>query len=714
MKVPMQRRLWITYILLFAAPILFMATVGYAFLSRVMIDKSRQEYQTLLVQNASTLENDIRRLTDISNQFRRTSWIEKIINLQGNSIDPNRVSAFDLIQYRQYIIACRESSSLVYELGLYFTRKDLVIATYGNSDFDFLINNAMRVENMDIVEWQILLDGLLLGRPLIKPGVTIYKYGIAHQKLLYLERIQPVGSTQPACVVFATIRTSDINRHLEAISMNGQNNISVADTEGRIFAVAGTEIRERTMSLEYVSAFTGWKYTIQVPEGVILRELNWVRNILLMIVMALLLICGFLSFAFSKRMSNPIKELVLLMGHQSLSHDEVTHLKEGIRSLLFKQSELSNNLKQQCARLKDSYIGMILTGSGSDADFILEELDAIDISLNRPYFQVAIIIRRSTQDTPLPPLDPETLERFLEKSSGDAVGFARRTSSNCVLLFNYSSKNDLEDMCTTLLDKVPDAVLALGGETCLAKEISTSCLRAVTISRYRCFAEGYRLIRYEDHATKMGLYYYSFEKEHSFAALLASSKGAEALRLVESLMDDNMKREDVAPDGVRNLLLNIAMNIARAVSKETTFYILPVTQLAAMTVEELQAYVRQAVTALCDINPEGAGQSPLLARIKEYVDNALRDPNLSLNMVADAFGVSPSFVSKLFKEKGTKHFHQYINEQRIDLAKPLLLLDEGLTVLEVAKLVGYENDITFRRQFKQFTGITPGVYRVSV
>ena len=662
MKSPMQRRLWVTYILFFLAPIVFMATVGYMYLSRIMTDKAGQEYLSMLNHNAVTLENYIRRLNDVSNQFARTTWIERIVNQQGDSLDFNRVTAFDLNQYHQNLVAIRESLSPVHELGIIFPRVDFVVATYGNSDFDFLINNAMRVRVLEAYDWLYILDNLVPGQPVLFPGVLIERYGIAQEKLLYFKRIQPAGSIRSDAIVFATIRVADINRHLGLISFYGQNNITVSDANDNVFAYASADIMGTMVGIYYTSGFTGWHYALHVPQAVILGGLMQVRNILLAFTISLLFVCGVISFTFSKRLPPYV-------------------------------------------RIRDSYISTILAGVDSDEDAVLSGLADIGINLNRQFFQVGFLMRRSFSGTPLPSLTTDKLEI----TQGKAVVFAKHAPSGYVLLFNYDSKNHLADIVTTLMDKVPDGTLALGGETESLKDVAVSCQRAVTISRYRYFMDGYRLIRYEDHAAKMGLYYYPFEKEYTLGNLLANEKRAEAQTLINDLVKDNTRREEMAPDGVRNLLVNVAMNIAR--TENSAIEILPINQLVNMTVEELLNYVHQAVETICQTDSSETGQNTLYIRMTEYVDTALRTPELSLTMVADAFGVSPSFVSKIFKEMG-KHFHTYINEQRISLAKPLLM-DTNLTILAIAKEVGYDNDITFRRQFKQFTGTTPKTYRES-
>jgi len=593
----MQKRLWVTYILLFVTPIILMATVGYLFLSSIMLNNARQEYQSLLNHNAASLEIHIQRLRYVANQFRRTFWVERIVNHQGYELNPSRISAYDLIHFRQHVIASGESLSLVSELGLFFPRKDLVIAHFGNSDFDFLINNAMYVEGWDLDKWEGVLHDLPLGVPIIAPGLTIQRYGHAHEKLLYIERIQPMNSLRPDCVLFATMRTTDINRHLEAISMSGQNHITIADSQGRVFAGVGIPTSDSAVTIEYTSLYTGWCYVMQIPQRVILRELNMFRNILLAFVVVLLLVCGLLSFSFSKRISKPIKELAVLIPPlappYSTPYDEVSSLRDGIKALLDKQEELSERLYHKSTQLKDLCMTMLLTGDGSDADIILKELSDINIFLDKPFFKVAVLSRCTRTNMPLPPLNVMEIERALESNAIVGLCLTKRTSSGCVLLVNYESEEAVAKLTTTLVNRVPNSVIKLGDETTMPSDIPKSYLKAISETR--------------------------------------------------------LARDD---------------------------------------------------------------RSVLMFRMKEYVDSFLCNPNLSLNMVANAFDVSPSFVSKMFKRKGDKHFHQYVNGLRIDLAKALLL-DSQLTMLEIARKVGYDSDVTFRRQFKLLTGVTPGIFRDS-
>ena len=74
------------------------------------------------------------------------------------------------------------------------------------------------------------------------------------------------------------------------------------------------------------------------------------------------------------------------------------------------------------------------------------------------------------------------------------------------------------------------------------------------------------------------------------------------------------------------------------------------------------------------------------------------------------FGLTPSYFSKMFKEKYNVSIPDYINIMRINQAKNLLR-DTAQSVQTIASAVGFTESSTFIRIFKKTEGITPGVYR---
>lgn len=86
--------------------------------------------------------------------------------------------------------------------------------------------------------------------------------------------------------------------------------------------------------------------------------------------------------------------------------------------------------------------------------------------------------------------------------------------------------------------------------------------------------------------------------------------------------------------------------------------------------------------------------------------------NLNLNNIAEHFSISPSYLSKKFKEKYGKGINDYLYEIRISHALHLLS-DTTLKVAEIAEMTGFQDSNAFIRIFKKYVGTTPGKYQVS-
>ena len=98
-----------------------------------------------------------------------------------------------------------------------------------------------------------------------------------------------------------------------------------------------------------------------------------------------------------------------------------------------------------------------------------------------------------------------------------------------------------------------------------------------------------------------------------------------------------------------------------------------------------------------------------IGEIASYI-NSNYNENLSLNMIADIFNYSPTYLSKIFKEVTGFTFVEYINNVRIKEASKLLL-NSKLNITEIASRTGYNSLTHFGRVFKKITGYSPLEYR---
>lgn len=89
------------------------------------------------------------------------------------------------------------------------------------------------------------------------------------------------------------------------------------------------------------------------------------------------------------------------------------------------------------------------------------------------------------------------------------------------------------------------------------------------------------------------------------------------------------------------------------------------------------------------------------------------DERLSLLKVARAAGVSPNYLSQKFKRVTGENFVAYINRQRVQKARALLL-NPKLRISEIAFAVGFQSLSQFNRVFKKLVRQSPTELRVSL
>lgn len=97
-----------------------------------------------------------------------------------------------------------------------------------------------------------------------------------------------------------------------------------------------------------------------------------------------------------------------------------------------------------------------------------------------------------------------------------------------------------------------------------------------------------------------------------------------------------------------------------------------------------------------------------------FIQKNYSNSDLSLNLVAELFFVSTSYLSKTIKNKTGHNFTDYLNKLRINRSIELLKSEKSYTIKEISDMVGYNSQHYFSRAFKNYTGKSPVQYKKEV
>jgi AraC-like DNA-binding protein len=89
-----------------------------------------------------------------------------------------------------------------------------------------------------------------------------------------------------------------------------------------------------------------------------------------------------------------------------------------------------------------------------------------------------------------------------------------------------------------------------------------------------------------------------------------------------------------------------------------------------------------------------------------------KDPDLTLNGLAESLNVHPNTLSQVINSKEHKNFYDLINEKRVQefMRVSASALSQQYTLLSLAFDCGFNSKASFNRNFKKYTGVTPSDY----
>lgn len=123
--------------------------------------------------------------------------------------------------------------------------------------------------------------------------------------------------------------------------------------------------------------------------------------------------------------------------------------------------------------------------------------------------------------------------------------------------------------------------------------------------------------------------------------------------------------------------------------------------------QELGDYVVKLYAAICQAEPIRTRMD--VQEIIRYIDGHYAE-DIYLEQLADMYGTSGKYLSRLLKNALGMPFQHYLANLRIARARELLAHTD-VPVLEVGLAAGFNTKTTFLRMFKKLEGVTPSEYR---
>ena len=115
------------------------------------------------------------------------------------------------------------------------------------------------------------------------------------------------------------------------------------------------------------------------------------------------------------------------------------------------------------------------------------------------------------------------------------------------------------------------------------------------------------------------------------------------------------------------------------------------------------------IQSVTDMGVSGEIRADIVSRAKAYIQSRYKE-YIGVNSIADHLGITPNYLSRLFREQTGMRMTDYLSRMRINKAKTLLV-SSGMTVKSIAEKVGYYSAKHFTKVFIKIEGMTPSEYQ---
>ncbi len=126
---------------------------------------------------------------------------------------------------------------------------------------------------------------------------------------------------------------------------------------------------------------------------------------------------------------------------------------------------------------------------------------------------------------------------------------------------------------------------------------------------------------------------------------------------------------------------------------------------------EISLLIYRLLTQLVSTNKTEIDNKGILyiSKAKEYITEHL-DEEITTGIIADELHISPTHLSRLFRQQTGFSPYDYVIAERINKAKEYLLTTDK-SITDIAYLTGFNSQANFIYCFKNHEGISPGRFR---
>ncbi len=676
--------------------------------------------------------------------------INTLIAQQGERRSPQ--SPYLNVQVVKRLSEVRFASSYVSGLYLYLLEDDYVLTPDGKYSseeyFQMLFSGG---GELTLEAWKEMH-----AQPFFSQYETLSVDPSSAQRKSFLLYGLPVGAaSQRSAVLGMELSIQNLNRLVTKSEWLSGAAVGIVDHAGNIISL-GNEAAEGLLSrvqlheggarmqleeidgqkvyvTDIASGVNDWRYISLVPQAVYLRPRNTLIATFAAVLGATLAIGLALSLLLARAHARPVKRLVQMMDAPKFAggykdENEYAVLERSIVSVKRENWALSELNRGQESTMRRRFLKSLLQGTLVDEYEIEGVLRECGMRLQGDRYALALFDLSGAQgaaEARYGALEEALQARLFAQLDGTSVLLE---DAACVILSVDAPAHARIRAC---LEAVIEAFETDNGP--LVACVSTPQTDAGGI--HAAYLECCELLEYTRLMGVHGVRFYEdmpgrsenkavnvLVAEEKVVNLLRAGQYPQAQKVLDEMLDETFSIGGMSIQAMKCNLYGLIYSLSRAIGTPQSAQQLPVLErlrpverlMVCKSVQDLRremnALLREMDEAVKASNPPRAEGAELLDGAAAFIQARYAQQDLSVSMVAEAMGVSPVAITRLFQRLLGMGTLDFIHHTRLQMAKQLLTGGER-SIREIAELTGYNNSVTFIRVFKKYEGVTPGQYR---
>ncbi|WP_159881988.1 helix-turn-helix domain-containing protein [Paenibacillus puerhi] len=591
----------------------------------------------------------------------------------------------------------------------------------------------------------------------------------------YIRRMPDVPADHPQGVLIIQVKEELLQKHIMTYATYSRSqSLFVLDSQDRIFihstdegaAGPSTEdkigldlIRKHEDSSgqyalksdngqSYIGVFhktmLGRTYISLLPENELLQQVGWIRWLTVSSVLVFLLLGMLLTFFSSRLVYNPIENLIKygekLQRGRGIDPrgNEIEFIQSCLGYLNEQAQALERYIQKTQPSLRNQLLKKLLKSSAVNRGSLADECAEFQIPTNGSFLVLVTRVENLFNEKRFMPNEnaivlfaiTNVIQELLAKSPMDGYVLEdNERESITILHFSEGlSREQMADMTRTLAEDIQSALRqylsfsvssGIGGICTKITHLSESYREAREALQYRIFNDTQAILFFDEMDASPAQSQFFYPREHERVIIAALSRGE--LGYAEKGLEQFAQsvRASESYHTIYQCYHVLLSSIIQSLEEEGPGVIDALEgnwfdQLKArQTAREIYDWFIETIFPLYQKMTEDFRKQSVKIAIQKVCKHIRENPgsNYSLIECADMIGMSPSYLSRMFKKEVGVPFIEYMMEFKVETAKQSLQ-DTDLSVTEIAGMVGY-SERNLNRTFQRYVGMSPKQYRMS-